>query len=188
MAYVVGQLPPIGQARELFNHFAPNFTLRILHIPSTCALMEQTYQNMLEGEDPSITNLLVLFGIFAGAAFLSTPQLLEKLNCRQAETEAAFSAYNRMAMFILDNAHQPVTPSTNALAAITNVAHLLGISGGVSVKLHVQRIRCLSMARAMGVHRLDTAKSREERRLKGCNMIEIEVQRRVWWHLVSTDW
>ncbi len=44
------------------------------------------------------------------------------------------------------------------------------------------------MARAMEIHRLDTAKSIEQRRVKGCNMIEIEVQRRIWWHMVASDW
>jgi len=40
----------------------------------------------------------------------------------------------------------------------------------------------------MSVDRLDTRKSREERAQKGCNMIELEVQRRVWWNLVGFDW
>ncbi|CAG9982285.1 unnamed protein product [Clonostachys byssicola] len=39
-----------------------------------------------------------------------------------------------------------------------------------------------------GLHRLDTAKAREERQRNGCNEIELEVQRRIWWHMVADDW
>lgn len=150
--------------------------------------MEQTYQSMLEGDEPSIINLLLLFSIFTGAALAGTPQLLEKLNSTKAEAKAAATAYTRLAMSILDNTHQPVAPSTTALAAISNLAHVLGNSSGLSFIVQMLRIRCLFMARAMEIHRLDTAKSREERRLKGCNMIEIEVQRRIWWNMVASDW
>lgn len=150
--------------------------------------MEQTYQGMLEGEELDITSLLLLFTIFAGAALVWTPKFLEKLNSTQAEAKAAFTIYTRLAMSILDNEHRPVAPSTNALAAICNLAHVITNSDGYPVKVHVLRIRCLLMARAMQIHRLDTKQSIEERNAKGCNMIEIEVQRRIWWHLVASDW
>lgn len=149
--------------------------------------MEQIYQSIFEGEEPSMTNLLLLFSIFASAAIAWTPQLLEKLNSTQAEAKAAFTAYSRLAMSILDN-HRPVAPSTTALAAIGNLIHLLINVNGFHVKVHSLRFRCLLMARAMKIHCLDTVKAREERRLKGCNMIEIEVQRRIWWNMVASDW
>ncbi|VUC27300.1 unnamed protein product [Clonostachys rosea] len=44
------------------------------------------------------------------------------------------------------------------------------------------------MARLLQLHRLDTAKAREERQRSGCNVIEVEVQRRIWWHMVADDW
>ncbi|KAI9742548.1 MAG: hypothetical protein M1818_003688 [Claussenomyces sp. TS43310] len=142
---------------------------------------------MLEGAESNIANLLLLFSIFAGAALAWTPQLLEKLNSTQAEAKAAFSAYTRLAMSMLDNAHRPLAPSTVALAAVSNLAHVITNSDGFPVIVHVLRLRCLLMARAMPIHRLDTPKSREERRLKGCNMIEIEVQRRIWWDMAAFD-
>lgn len=150
--------------------------------------MEQTYQSMMDGEEPSDTNILLHFSIFAGAALSWTPQLLDELKCTQGEAKAAFTVYTRLAMSIVDDDDCPLGPSTVALEAISSLAHLLSNSSGLPDRVYVLRMRCLSMARTMNIHRLDTAKSREERKLKGCNMIEIEVQRRVWWSMVAFDW
>jgi hypothetical protein len=40
----------------------------------------------------------------------------------------------------------------------------------------------------MKIHRLDTPRYREERQKNGADMVDVEVKRRVWWHMVSSDW
>ncbi|KIX01087.1 uncharacterized protein Z518_10153 [Rhinocladiella mackenziei CBS 650.93] len=191
VAHLVAQLPPLGQARELFDHFslALHPTFVVLHLPSTRVLMEETYHSIVQGDDePCIAKLLMLFTIFAGAALTWTSQILERLRSTPEEAKAAFTAYTRLAISILDNVHRPIAPSTIALAAITTLAHVVANADGFPVKVHWLRSRCLSMARMMQIDRLDMVTSREERRLKGCDMIEIEVQRRIWWHMVASDW
>jgi hypothetical protein len=190
LAYVTSQLPPLGQARELLNQFVLILqpSIGIHHIPSTRALIEQTYQSILEGQEPNPTSLLSLFSIFAGAALSWTPEFLERIKSTVAEAKAALEAYTRLALSILDDAQQLVPPSTVAMEAISTLAHLVSSSNGLPVKVHVLRIRCMLMARTMNIHRLDTVKSREEREENGCNMIEIEVQRRIWWNMVASDW
>ena len=189
-AYVAKYLPPIAQAREFFDYFAQvsHLTFGVHHIPSTRKMMEQTYQIILDGKKPLMQNLLLLFTIFASASLGWTPYLLQKLESSQAEVEATATTYTYLAFSILDDTHQPLAPSTAALEAMCSLVHLLVHSTDFLVRLSMLRIRFLSMAREMNIHRLDTAKSREERRLKGCNMIEIEVQRRVWWSMVASDW
>lgn len=189
LRYLASQLPPVGQARELFNHFALTLhqTFGVLHIPSARDLVEQAYESMLARGEPDVAQLLLLFSIFAGSAFAWNAQLLEKLSTTQAEAQAAFKAYTHLATSILDSYHS-LPSSTTALAAISTLAHVITNCDGFPLKIHLIRMRCLLMARAMQIHRLDTAKSREERKHKGCNLIEIEVQRRVWWNMVAFDW
>ncbi|KAJ6437418.1 endonuclease/exonuclease/phosphatase [Purpureocillium lavendulum] len=189
---IATKLPPLAQARELFHHFAqkcqPNWG--VLHIPSARALLERTYDS-LEGSEPvDVADLLLLFSVFAAAAFSWTSSLLSRLSSTPAEARAAFAAYNRLALSILENDVSPVKPSTTALAALSNLAHLGTNSRGLSDNVLCLRLKCLVMARSMGVDRLDTRKSREGRSqdTKGCNMVELEVQRRVWWNLVGFDW
>ncbi|KAJ5390243.1 uncharacterized protein N7496_001311 [Penicillium cataractarum] len=184
------KLPPLRQARELFNHFATTLqpTFGVLHIPSTKELLQTTYDGLLEDEEPSAANLMLLFSIFAGASLVWTPRLLGTLQSTREEAKAAFKTYSRFAMEILEHPRLHIQASTTALVAIGTMAHILMNTDGFPLKVHLLRHRCLLMAREMQVHRLDTAKSREERRLKGCNMIDIEVQRRVWWNMVASDW
>lgn len=187
---IARNLPPLRQARALFNHFATTLqpTFGVLHIPSTKQLMETTYEGLLEGEEPLPANIMFLFSIFAGAALVWTPKLLERLQSTREEAKAAFMNYTRLAFDILEHPRHLIQPSTTSLVAISTMAHLLMNTDGYPLKVHLLRHRCLLMSREMQIHRLDTAKGREERRLKGCNTIDIEVQRRVWWDMVASDW
>ncbi|KAL4972931.1 hypothetical protein BDW66DRAFT_154277 [Aspergillus desertorum] len=183
-------LPPLAQAMELFNHFARCMhpTFGVLHIPSTRALMQQIYQNLLDGDEPNIAGLALVYAIFAGAALAWTTELLEALHATQDEAKIAFSTYSHLALSILDDRQQSVPSSTVTLQAISTLSYVLSHTDGFSQKVHMLRVRQLLMARSMQIHRLDTTKRREERRLNGSNVIETEVQRRIWWHMVSSDW
>ncbi|UCK57571.1 hypothetical protein AFCA_000490 [Aspergillus flavus] len=142
---------------------------------------------MLEGQEIGTARLLLLLSVFAGSMLAWTPQLLEKLNATPTEAQAAFKVYTRLAISIVDHPH-PMEPSTTALAAMATLSHMAGNSDNYPYKLPLIRFRCFSMARAMQIHRLDTPKSREQRELKGYNPIELEVQRRIWWNMLASDW
>jgi hypothetical protein len=150
--------------------------------------MERTYQDMLDDKQPTPTTLMLLFSIFAGAALVWSPSLLAQLKATQIEARTAFQIYSQVALSILEHPTRPLQPSTNAMIATGILAHLLTNDGGISVKVNILQTRCLLMARAMQIHRLDIARSQEERRVKGCDLIEIEVQRRFWWNMVASDW
>ncbi|KAJ1714022.1 hypothetical protein NYO67_3817 [Aspergillus flavus] len=186
---IARHLPRIDEARELFSHFVATIgpMFGVLHFPSTRELVEKTYQTMLEGQEIGTARLLLLLSVFAGSMLAWTPQLLEKLNATPTEAQAAFKVYTRLAISIVDHPH-PMEPSTTALAAMATLSHMAGNSDNYPYKLPLIRFRCFSMARAMQIHRLDTPKSREQRELKGYNPIELEVQRRIWWNMLASDW
>lgn len=150
--------------------------------------MEETYEIMATGNVPDMANLMLFLVIFAGGSLAWSSQLLERLNTTQAEASAAFTAYSRLALSIVEDDAHPVAASTIALASISILSHLVTNSDGFGLKVHMLRMRCLLMMRELKINSLDTPASSEERRLKGCNMIEIEVQRRIWWSMVASDW
>ena len=188
---IVSQLPPVDQARELFRHFATVFQphVAILHIPSTQVMMETTYRTLSEGGEPDPTAMLTLFTVFAGSAMSWTTDLLNRLKSTKKNANAAYKTYTRLAMMIVDDTRHNLPPSASALAALITLAQVvLNSDDEFRMKEYMLRSRCLMMARGMQLHRLDTAQSREERNAKGYNSVEIEVQRRAWWHLVASDW
>ncbi|KAF7561920.1 hypothetical protein G7046_g2223 [Stylonectria norvegica] len=183
-------LPTKAQAVELFKHFTHSvqLTFGALHIPSTRTLLDQTYQAVLAGEEPDPTTLFLIFCIFAGATLVSTPQLLQTLNATHAESKLAFETYAHLALSFVEPPAPPLPPSTLALGGTISLIHLLMNADGFTDKVYVLQTRALVMARTMQIHRIDTAKAREQRRIHGSNEIEVEVQRRIWWHMVSSDW
>lgn len=187
IAFILAQLPPLNQARELVSAFAQTMQqmIAIFHMPSTQALVEQAYDTLSRGETPHLEHLLSLFVVFSGAAHGCTPQMLQNLGATEDTTRAAFSAYSRIATKI---AMSPLSPSTSCLAAMASLLHLLISSDGVPMAVHDLRSRCLLMTHVMQLHRLDSAGRQAERRQKGCDMVEVEVQRRIWWDIVATDW
>lgn len=150
--------------------------------------MEHTYQEMLDGKHPTPTTLMLLFSVFSGAALVWSTPLLKKLSATQAEARSALHAYSQTALFILEHPTQPIQPSTNAIVAICALGHSIANDTGLSVSMRILQARAFSMARELQIHRLDTARTQEERKLKGYDQIDIEVRRRVWWNMVASDW
>lgn len=187
LVFAISCLPNIDQSRDLFDHFFdtthPNFG--VLHVPSTRAILEESYHRLRLGKTLEAGTLLLLLSIISSAAFIWTPELLKKLYLTPSEAKDLHVAYSHLALGLLDH---DLPPSTVALAGISTLTYLHTNAEGLLDKVHLLRARGLLMARAMRIHCLDTPKSREHRRLNGCDGIEVEVQRRIWWHMVSSDW
>ncbi|KAL4924987.1 uncharacterized protein BDV17DRAFT_199006 [Aspergillus undulatus] len=182
-------LPPLSEAKTLFDHFATTMhqTIGILHIPSAYDLMEQVYQGLAGGTAPEKSTTMLLFAIFAVSAASPPDALMELPEASPYRAIAAYGTYLRTARSIMENGEE-VPASTTALAALTLLAHLVTNDSAHGLDGHLLRSRCYWMARTMDIHRLDTPKRRKERKEKGFDVIELEVQRRIWWNLIATDW
>ncbi|KAJ5958930.1 uncharacterized protein N7479_006080 [Penicillium vulpinum] len=187
LAFEISCLPTLGQTHVIFDHFVHSTHLNfgVLHVPSTRAILEDSYHRLQLGKTLSATTLLLLFSIISSAAFTWTPTLLKRLCITSFEAKDLHAAYSRLALGLLDH---DLPPSTSALAGISTLTYLHTNAEGLPDKVHQLRARGLLMARAMRIHCLDTPKSRDQRRLNGYDGIEVEVQRRIWWHMVSSDW
>lgn len=190
IAQVASKLPPLMQARLLFNHNVQraHFNYGVMHIPSARDLLENAYRIMQKGDEPDIAHLLLLFTIFCGSALTWTPQLLKSLNATEPEAKTAGSEYLQLAYNIMENDSKPVEPSTIALVGLSNLGSILVDIRGPSMNAVTMRLKAVAMARAMQLDRLDTEQSQLERSKKGFSHIELEVQRRSWWSLVASDW
>jgi hypothetical protein len=69
-----------------------------------------------------------------------------------------------------------------------NLAHLCTQIEGFSGSFGILSVTGLQMARSMKIHWLDSVPYREQRRNHGADLVELEVKRRIWWHMVASDW
>lgn len=82
----------------------------------------------------------------------------------------------------------PLPPSTEALQTLMTLGHLFHQMEGVGSSFALLYASGVQMARVLKIHRLDSPSSREERRKNGADFVELETQRRTWWHMVASDW
>jgi len=160
---------------------------RNLHIPTTWRLLKEMYDDLESNRLPSATQLAFFLGIFAGSAYVSKRNFqLECFASCQRSPLALGELWHQQAVFLLTK--PPVPPSTQALIATMTLAHLCTQIEGFSGSFGILAMSGLQIARTMRVHRLDSRYFREERRKNGADMVDVELKRRVWWHIVASDW
>ncbi|RYP60335.1 hypothetical protein DL769_008167 [Monosporascus sp. CRB-8-3] len=117
-------LPPKSQSMELLEHFihCVQPTFAVLHVPSTRALVEKTYQALRRGpEEPELVGLLLIFNIFAGAALAWTSRLLEKVGATPAVCHGAFDTCSGLAVSLF----RVGFPIDRTLEAVSIPIHVL---------------------------------------------------------------
>ncbi|KAF5253852.1 hypothetical protein FANTH_1313 [Fusarium anthophilum] len=138
---------------------------------------------------PKLDELLMLFSIFAGAALAWTDELLHRLEATKANAVSAFDCYFHSALSIIEDTDIPLPPSVTAVSAICTLAHVaINSDDVVPIKALGLRSRCYNMCREMMIHRLDSPAAQKEREISPANNIDLEVQRRIWWNMVASDW
>ncbi|KAF5982673.1 hypothetical protein FBULB1_4171 [Fusarium bulbicola] len=137
----------------------------------------------------ALEELLMLFSIFAGAALAWTDELLHRLEATKANAVSAFDCYFHSALSIIEDTDIPLLPSVTAVSAICTLAHVaINSDDVVPIKALGLRSRCYNMCREMMIHRLDSPAAQKERDISPANNIDLEVQRRIWWNMVASDW
>ncbi|RKL33114.1 hypothetical protein BFJ72_g10130 [Fusarium proliferatum] len=189
LTHLTSNLPPAHQAHLLCEHFIDTIqpTFGVLHVPSIRSLVYSCLGS--DKEAPKFDELLMLFSIFAGAALAWTDELLHRLGATKANAVSAFDCYFHSALSIIEDAHTPLPPSVTAVSAICTLAHVaINSDDVVPIKALDLRSRCYNMCREMMIHRLDSPAAQKERDIIPANNIDLEVQRRVWWNMVASDW
>lgn len=75
------------------------------------------------------------------------------------------------------------------LQATMIVAHTLpNLDQDASVRAFFVHGTMVSQGRHMGLHCIDSSRNREDRQLNGFDPVELEMKRRLWWHLAAYDW
>ncbi|KAF4944822.1 hypothetical protein FGADI_12417 [Fusarium gaditjirri] len=190
--HLTSNLPPAHQALLLCEHFIDTIqpTFGVLHVPSTRTLIRRAYSTMdIEHEAPMTDELLMLFSIFAGAALAWTDELLHKLEAKKENAVSAFDCYFHSALSIIEDTRTTLSPSVTAVSAISTLAHVaINSDDVVPIRVLNLRSRCYNMCREMMIHRLDSPTVQKQRELGPANNIDLEIQRRVWWNMVASDW
>ena len=189
LSAILSELPTRDDAKALLEHFTKTFDAmyRTLHVPTTWKMVTKLYDDLDANRLPSATHLALFLGIFAGSAYISKKDIQSHHPSSARRSPASLAeSWHKQATFLLTK--PPVPPSTQALQAFMILAHLCTQIEGFSGGFGILAMFGLQISRTMRIHRLDSPYFREQRRRDGADMVDVELKRRVWWHLVASDW
>ncbi|GES64217.1 Zn(II)2Cys6 transcription factor [Aspergillus terreus] len=168
LATILSDFPIYNDAEVLLDYFTKTIdaSYRTLHIPTTWQSLREFYNDLSNNCPPSATDIAFFLSVFAGSVYVSK-------NGFQFET-GSLGSYPQQVL-------------AERWTCVT-LAHLCTQIEGLSGSFGLLSATGLRMARSMKIHRLDSAPYREQRRQDGANMVELEVKRRIWWHMVASDW
>ena len=173
----------------LLRHFVNTVDAiyRVFHVPTTWNWLKDLYADVTPNKPPSATQLSFFLSVFATSVYVSRVDFqFETVALRGQSKIALAGLWFKQAVVLLTKPRVPA--STQALQAIMTLVHLGSQIESVSGIFPLLSGFGFQMARSMRIHRLDTAPLREERRKNGADMVDLEMKRRVWWHMAISDW
>jgi hypothetical protein len=183
-------LPRESQALSLFRYYLDHIDCIFqVTVPSrTQAQINHIYQCMHNNSPVDPNHLALLFSILAAASYLQS-QSPGNLSESPDYGEARSHKFVSLVGAALIQSSYMTCPTVEGLQAAIIVTH-----GGptanndpaiCSLFAHGTTV---GLAKQLGLHCIDSPQYEEERKTNGFDPVDVELRRRLWWHLVAYDW
>ncbi|KAF7894151.1 hypothetical protein EAF00_007665 [Botryotinia globosa] len=172
-------LPSRKRARVLFDYYVDNIVwiYHITHIPTLESHLNRLYDDLDQNLQPRNEHVALLSAVFALSVYFQGAELLSETRRWTLLAQKALCAANFIG--------KPTMESIQAVLLIGQ--HLLPNIGGIAT-FRVLFTTAMHSARSLGFDHIDSTQSKKRRVGKELNYVELETKRRIWWHIVSTDW
>jgi hypothetical protein len=124
--------------------------------------------------------------IFASSAFFCSSS--SKLFYDRDDAVAHSRRLSLLAQDALTAANCLSQPTIETLQSLIILTQWLMPNIGAIATLRTLSSTLMHTARSMGLHLTDSPENKRWRVQNQVDWIEVEVKRRIWWHITSTDW
>lgn len=175
----MASLPSRKHARDLFEYFVANvvWIYHIIHVPTLESHLNKLYNDLDQNLQPQNDHVALLSAVFALSVYFQEAEPLSKTRRWTLLAHKALCAANFIG--------KPTMESIQVVLLIAQ--HLLPNIGGIAT-FRVLFTTAMHSARSLGFDQIDSTQSKKRRAGKALNHVELETKRRIWWHIVSTDW
>lgn len=188
-------LPTYDDARSLFDQYAKFICHfhHIVHLPTLSKLMERFYLKIAQKEPVDTDHAALLLSVFATVLTYQSWTQLDCV-CRSFQTSSgkdkAFVVLFRSVLDLLDHSRRVLAGSVEIVQAAIITLFLDFNLEGFTSRARALLVQALLSAKELGMHKLDCPSSTRRRSASTSidSMIELEMKRRIWWHLVASDW
>ena len=187
-------LPAYADARILFDiygRYVCHFH-NIVHMPSFRKSLEGLYLNLSRKEAVNTDHAALVLAVF------STVMCYIKLSDENdiypieitTDSETIFLSWFRAALDLLDHSRRVLAGSLEIVQASIILVFLDYNLEGFTSRARAVLTQGLQTGKELALHRLDSPAAVRRREIAPTidSLIETEMKRRVWWHMISTDW
>lgn len=181
-------LPPRPRGQVLFDYYLNhvNWIYHILHVPTIKKHFDEMYTGLEQGKQPEYDRLALISTLFALSAYFSAP--LARLFTDLPEAMANCRRWTLLAQDALAAADCLAKPTVESLQSLILIAQHLMPNIGAVATLRTLSGTITHAARMLAIHQVDSRANKKRREGTQVDWAELEVKRRLWWHIVSTDW
>lgn len=184
---LIDMLPDIHTARTLFEHYVEAIDCldRVIHVPYTRTVLEAAYTELqFSPSPPPHETILFLICIFASASFYLCRKHCQGMSIQLDRAHVKSLSLRERAIQEVMRQDAMYSSSIVSLQSGLIILFLVWDSEGQSKRYYTLKSTIHAKAMQMGLHKLDSDHNDEMK----INYIETEIKRRLWWHLVCTDW
>ena len=182
-------LPLKAEALWLFDKYIEHvaYLHHVLHMPTVRLLINNLYDNLHQGVHVEPSHVGLVLSIFASTAYMlnscnGSDILFANL---QNAIKCAFK-WSKSALDVLEHSKRTTSGSIEHIQAAIILSFVVFNLEGFTTSFRTLSSSALIMARELCLHRIDANIPTTTARVD--HSAALEVKRRIWWHLVSTDW
>lgn len=184
-------LPTYKTAVILFDCFEAevDHMCRVLHLPTVGSLMKTFYIKINQNESILPSHAALLLSLFALSAFFYRPVGNAKVVTTDNVTTRLSRYWSRGALDVLEYSRRNTSGALEDIQGSILMSYVTYHLDGFSARYRYLLALAVSMARDLGLHRTDADDYATTDRSSSLRvLIDNEVKRRVYWHLVASDW
>ncbi|ETS83553.1 hypothetical protein PFICI_05429 [Pestalotiopsis fici W106-1] len=167
-----------------------DYVCHVLHLPSTRAMMRTAYLRLGRQETIAPGQAAVLLAVFAFSVYFYEAAPASEVATGERDALALCRHWSKGAMDILDYSQRHSTGSLEDVQACVIMSYVTYYLEGMSKKGRMLMASAVAIARDLRLNRLDAEDDvvhKDDERTAQAVICQ-EVKRRIFWHLVATDW
>lgn len=184
-------LPPKDEAKMLLDYYVKHVDelQHVLFVPHLRIFMDKLYANLHQRVSIAYGQVALLLTVFASAAAMFSHFSCDRVPQFPPSNAAHASlVWANSALEVMEFSRRTAAGGLEEIQAAIVMAFLLYHVEGFSARSRRLFAGAISTARDMGMHKLDATPSHSSNSPKVADPVDAEIQRRVWWHVVATDW
>ena len=188
ISQLLSGLPAWKDALTLFEHYVTNvnWIYHIIHVPSVRRQMETMYVNIEAAVQPNTAHLALIYAILSLSAYFGSSS--SAIPFAGIEGKIWSRRWSSFTIHALADDRKSYPVGIETLQTVILLSTFLLPNMGASALNMTFVGMTVSSARMLGLHQIDSNISRKDREKNGYNVVDLEVRRRIWWYITSSDW